>query len=108
MMKNKNQVLSRKKGKLEIMAKEKKKPPVLKSTLIIRLVAGMYLLYLSYELYTGMEAEGGAPAAVSIGCMILFVLCGLTMVIFSGRDFLKGNYEGAAVKQSEEKEEKKS
>ena len=103
MMKKKNQVLSRKKGKSEIMEKEKKKPPVL-----IRLVAGMYLLHLSYELYMGMDAEGGAPAAVSIGCMILFVLCGLTMVIFSGRDFLKGNYEGAAVKQSEEKEEKKS
>lgn len=78
------------------MANDKKKNLVPKSSLVIRVVAGMYLIYLAYELFMGMNAnvEGSAPLAVSVGAAVVFGICGLIMVIFSGRDFLKGNYKG--------------
>lgn len=79
------------------MTKEKKKPLLSKSTLIIRLIAGMYLCYLAYELFFGLQAEGGAPLGISIASAVGFLVCGLILVIFSGKDFLKGNYEGGAM-----------
>lgn len=82
------------------MAKDNKKSLVPKSTLIIRLIAGMYLLYLSYELFMGLNAPDGAPMGVSVAVAILFVICGLVLVIVSGRDFIKGKYEGGTMDDS--------
>ena len=88
------------------MANDKKKNLVPKSSLVIRVVAGMYLIYLAYELFMGLNAnvEGSAPPVVSIGAAVVFGICGLIMVIFSGRDFLKGNYQGGIMDDSAKNE----
>lgn len=87
------------------MSNEKKRPLVPKSTLIIRLIAGMYLLYLSYELFTGLNAADGAPKGVSIGVAVLFIIVGFILVIVSGKDFIKGKYEGGVMDNSHSEEE---
>ena len=88
------------------MANDKKKPLLPKSTLIIRLVAGLYLIYLAYELFMGLNAADGAPMGVSIAAAVVFVVCGLILVIFSGKDFLKGNFQGGIMDISEQEETK--
>ena len=86
------------------MGKDKKKKLLPKSSLVIRFIAGMYLVYLAYELFMGLSAniEGGAPQAVSIGSAVVFGVCGLILVIFSGKDFIKGNFQGGIMDTSEE------
>ncbi|MBR4982567.1 MAG: hypothetical protein IKY94_08415 [Lachnospiraceae bacterium] len=88
------------------MAKNKKKTLVPKSTLVIRLIAGGYLIYLAYELFMGLRAKtpDGAPMGVSIGAAVIFAICGLILVFFSGRDFLKGNFQGGIMDVSEGEE----
>lgn len=90
------------------MAKDKKKVFVPKSTLVIRLIAGGYLIYLAYELFMGLSANtgDGAPIGVSIAAAVLFAVCGLVLVIFSGRDFLKGNFQGGIMDTGETTEAK--
>ena len=85
------------------MANDKKKPLVPKSTLVIRLIAGGYLIYLAYELLMGLNANtpDAAPMGVSIAAAVVFAICGLILVIFSGRDFLKGNFQGGMMDVSE-------
>lgn len=85
------------------MANDKKKTLVPKSTLVIRLIAGGYLIYLAYELLMGLKGNtpDGAPMGVSIGAAAVFAVCGLILVFFSGRDFLKGNFQGGIMDVSE-------
>lgn len=85
------------------MSKDKKKPLIPKSSLVIRVVAGMYLIYLSYQLVMGLGSNTAenAPMAVSIMAAVVFAVCGVIMVFFSGRDFLKGNYQGGIMDVSE-------
>lgn len=84
------------------MAGNDKRPTATKTSLIIRLVAGMYLVYLAYELLMGMNDAQGAPAAVSIGAAVVFLICGVFLAIVNGRDFLKGNFQGGIMDVSEE------
>ena len=86
------------------MANDKKKSLLPKSSLIIRLIAGGYLIYLAYELFMGLSANNpeGAPTGVSIAAAVVFAVCGLILVIFSGRDFLKGNFQGGIMDVSED------
>ena len=86
------------------MEKNKKKPLLPKSSLIIRLVIGMYLIYLAYELFMGLNAADGAPTMVSVGAAVLFLICGFILVFFSGKDFLKGNYQGGIMDVSQDVE----
>ena len=67
------------------MKKNRKKPLLPKSSLIIRLIAGMYLIYLAYELFMGLNAADGAPVMVSVGAAILFLICGLILVFLVER-----------------------
>lgn len=85
------------------MENRKKKVLVPKSTLIIRLIAGGYLIYLAYELLMGLNSNTGegAPLGVAIAATVVFAICGLILVIFSGRDFLKGNFQGGIKDVSE-------
>lgn len=89
------------------MANDKKKRLIPKSTLIIRLIAGMYLIYLAYELFMGLNAADGAPVGVSVAAAVFFLVCGLILIIFSGKDFLKGNYESGIMDVSHNEKEKK-
>ena len=80
-----------------------KKPLLPKSSLIIRLVAGMYLIYLAYELGMGLlDATGdGAPTPLIIFAVIAFAVVGLIITIASGRAFLKGEFQGGIMDVSE-------
>lgn len=84
------------------MANNNKRPTSTKTSLIIRLIAGMYLVYLAYELFMGMNETGGAPAAVSIGAAGIFLIFGIFLVMVNGRDFLKGNFQGGIMDITEE------
>ena len=81
-----------------------KKPLLPKSSLIIRLVAGMYLIYLAYELGMGLlDATGeGAPTPLIIFAVIAFAVVGLLITVTSGRAFLKGEFQGGIMDVSEE------
>ena len=83
-----------------------KKPLLPKSSLIIRLVAGMYLIYLAYELGMGLlDATGdGAPTPLIIFAVIAFAVVGLLITVTSGRAFLKGEFQGGIMDVSEETE----
>ena len=88
---------------------EKKKKPLLpKSTLIIRLICGGYLLYLAYELLTGLNQAESAPLPITLGASVVFIVCGLVLIILNGRDFLKGNFQGGIMDKPEKEEEEKS
>lgn len=90
------------------MANDKKKSLIPKSSLIIRLIAGMYLIYLAYELLMGLNAVDGAPKEVVIAAAVVFVICGLILTIVSGKAFLKGEFQGGIMDTSEqEKSEEK-
>ena len=90
------------------MEKNKKKTLLPKSSLIIRLIAGMYLIYLAYELFMGLNAADGVPVMVSVGAAVLFLICGLILVFFSGKDFLKGNFQGGIMDVPQDTEAVKS
>ena len=85
------------------MEKDKKKTLLPKSSLIIRLVAGMYLVYLSYQLFMGLGSNTAenAPLAVSLTAAIGFGICGLILVITNIREFLRGNFQGGILDVSE-------
>ena len=82
------------------MAKDNKRPMTTKSSLIIRLIAGMYLIYLAYELFMGLNASEGAPTALVIGAAAIFTIFGVMLVIISGKAFLKGEFQGGIMDTS--------
>lgn len=88
------------KGKIQYMARDNKRPLTTKSSLIIRLIAGMYLIYLAYELFMGLNASEGAPKALVIGAAAIFTIFGVILVIVSGKAFLKGEFQGGIMDTS--------
>ena len=86
------------------MANDNKRPLTTKSSLIIRLIAGMYLIYLAYELFMGLNASEGAPTALVIGAAAVFIIFGVILVIVSGKAFLKGEFQGGIMDSSVEKD----
>ena len=93
-------------GNFEKMENDKKKNLLPKSSLILRLIAGGYLIYLAYELFmgVGVRTPESAPLGVSIIAIAAFAGCGLVLVFFSGRDFLKGNFQGGIMDVSKEED----
>ena len=71
-----------------------------KTSLIIRLIAGMYLIYLAYELFMGLNASEGAPKALVIGAAVIFCIVGIMLVIIHGKAFLKGEFQGGIMDTS--------
>ena len=82
------------------MANNNKRQLTTKSSLIIRLIAGMYLVYLAYELFMGLNETGGAPTALIIGAAVIFIIFGVMLVIVSGKAFLKGEFQGGIMDNS--------
>ncbi len=65
-----------------------------KFTLGLRLAVGAYLLYTSYKLLDGVQTGEGREK-IFIGLfMILFLIIGLLLLVFSAYFLLKGRYEG--------------
>lgn len=54
---------------------------------IFRILAGIYLIYLSTSLWRELDTSGNKT--VGITCIILFVIVGLTMIILSTKDLIK-------------------
>ena len=88
------------KGKFQHMANNNNRPLTTKASLIIRLIAGMYLVYLAYELFMGLNASEGAPTILVIGAAAIFTIFGVILVIVSGKAFLKGEFQGGIMDTS--------
>ena len=70
---------------------KKESPKYAQSTLIFRLLAGGYLLYLSWDL-RGAIAEN----PLFIVAIAVFSLIGAALLIHAGWKLFKGDYEGGA------------
>ena len=84
------------------MSNDQKRTNTPKSSLVIRIVVGMYLIYLAYQLFMGLNSAGGAPVAVAVGAGLLFAVCGVVLVFVSGRAFLKGDYQRGIIDEPKE------
>lgn len=77
--------------------------------LIFRIVAGAYLIYLAYSIYTGSgNIEGGEKIAF-IAAIAIFLVVGAAVVFTSLRAMQRGEYEGGAAdpKKNGDREQEK-
>ena len=74
--------------------------------LIFRTVAGAYLMYLAYSIYTGSDSIEGGEKIVFIAAIFIFVLIGAVIVFSSLRALQRGEYEGGAGDHRKENEVK--
>ena len=78
--------------------------------LIFRIVAGAYLIYLAYSIYTGSGNVEGGERIAFIAAIVIFVIVGAVIVLQSLRALQRGEYEGGAAdpgKDADQKAEKK-
>lgn len=73
-----------------------------KSRKVLYLVAGLYLLYLSFYLISGVVEGSNGNVVASVAAGILFVAAGLWLIV----DFVKALKKGFDEEEQEEKEEK--
>lgn len=73
-----------------------------KSRKVLYLVAGLYLLYLSFHLISGVVEGSNGNVVASVAAGILFVAAGLWLIV----DFVKALKKGFDEEAQEEKEEK--
>lgn len=76
-------------------------------SLVIRIVAGVYLLYLAYSIYNNQSEVQGAERFVFGAAMILFVVFGAVIAGTSLRAMQKGEYAGGAGDSGRDREEEK-
>lgn len=65
----------------------------LKVNRIFRIIAGMYLIYLSTSLWRELDTSGNKT--VGIAFIILFVIVGITLIILSAKDLANMKRENA-------------
>jgi len=65
----------------------------LKVNRIFRIIAGMYLIYLSTSLWRELDTSGNKT--IGIAFIILFVIVGLSLIILSTKDLFKMKKENA-------------
>lgn len=63
----------------------------LKVNRIFRIIAGMYLIYLSTSLWRELDTSGNKT--IGIAFIILFVIVGITLIILSTKDLIKMKQE---------------
>lgn len=87
---------------------EKKKIPTkqlpTKLSLMIRLLAGAYLLYTAYGLFPGATSSTQENHLLLAVFMVLFVVIGILLLVVSGRALLQGRYVGGELDAGEEEE----
>lgn len=76
-----------------------------RTSLMIRTIAGGYLIYLAYQLLVGLKDGGTMNPAISIGVAILFVIAGGIIIFFSLRALKRGEYLEANREEEEEMKE---
>ena len=75
--------------------------------LMLRTVAGLYLLYLAYSIYNGAGNVEGAEQIAFIAAIGIFVIAGAVVVVASLRALQRGEYEGGASDHRKEMGEEK-
>lgn len=70
--------------------KKVSRPPQI--TVVLRLVAGVYLMYLSYGLLQDFLVPAGSRKMLQGICMILFFAAGAVISIWSGKKLLRGEF----------------
>lgn len=72
-----------------------------KFTLTVRILVGAYLLYTSYSLIDGVMTGEGRDKYFFAIFMIAFTIIGILLIIFAGRDLLRGRYVDGAMDAGE-------
>lgn len=70
-----------------------------KTTLVIRILVGVYLLYTSYSLKGALAAHAGGELCFFLFFTAAFALAGAALIFFPARALVRGNYAGAAPDQ---------
>lgn len=85
-------------------------------SLVIRIAAGLYLLYLAYSMFNAQAQMQGTERVVFIGALLLFAVIGGVLIFTSLRGLQRGEYVGGAadvrednkdVREDNKKEEEK-
>jgi len=76
-----------------------------KFMLMARLLVGGYLVYTAYELIEGvMTGEGRDKYFLGI-FMVAFTIIGILLMIYSGRDIMRGKYVGGEMDACDDEED---
>ncbi len=81
---------------MEKQEKKKKQSLPTKGMLSIRVLAGGYLIYSAYELFTGLEGAGTRDLIIFIIAAILFTVAGIILAIISVKAMMEGKYVGGS------------
>ncbi len=76
--------------------------------LTFRIIAGAYLMYLAYSIYTGSGEIVGAEKIAFIGAIVIFVAVGAYIIVTSLRAMQRGEYEGGAADHRKDAEEEEA
>lgn len=68
-----------------------------KLSLMIRIGVALYLFYTVYSLRDVFDNYSGGELIFFVGMMLVFLVIGVIICIFSGRDLMQGRYEGGAM-----------
>lgn len=68
-----------------------------KLSLMIRIGVALYLFYTVYSLRDVFNNYSGGELIFFVGMMLIFLVIGVIICIFSGRDLMQGRYEGGAM-----------
>lgn len=75
-----------------------------KAKLTIRCAIGAYLLYTDYMISGVFAEEMTTDAIFRIIAFIVFAIAGVGLIVWSARDFFKGNYLDGGLREREEQE----
>ncbi|MFI3212681.1 MAG: hypothetical protein R3Y24_05005 [Eubacteriales bacterium] len=81
---------------MEKQEKKKKQSLPTKGMLSIRILAGGYLIYSAYELFTGLEGAGARDLIIFIIAAIVFTVAGIILAIISVKAMMEGKYVGGS------------
>lgn len=86
---------------------DKKKGRILpqKGLLFIRLIVGAYLLYTSYSLIDSVRTNAEGKGWLFLIFIVLFTICGIFLIILSGKQLKNGEYAGGAMDEHVYEEE---
>lgn len=68
-----------------------------KTSLLIRILVGGYLLYTLFELVPKMFVSSGIEKIVFMCAVLVFSISGLCLVLLSLRSLITGKYEGGSL-----------
>lgn len=74
----------------------------MKNSLYLRIVVGLYLIYIDYSLPKTFQQKEGTELIFFIGAMVIFGLIAAALLLHSGYCLMKGQYRDGAEDTSEE------